>query len=163
VAASRRKDGFKPSKFLTEKNDFPYERRRVRMIIIGVLLLAAALVFGVDLVLANHHHGIVSPLVFGQSLGVHSQAAVFVIGVVTGAAILLALTLLASGLRRQGARAVNNRRDRREAGTARDERDDLAEDNRSLRAELEAERAANQRTVVVERPVEAVDTTAGAT
>ena len=69
------------------------------MIIIGVLLVAAAVVFGVDLIVKNHHAHMISPVVFGHSLGLTSEAALFILGAITGAAILLGLALIVAGMR----------------------------------------------------------------
>jgi hypothetical protein len=130
------------------------------MIIIGLLLLIAALIFGIDFVFVNHHLHVPNAAVFGEQLGIHSEAGLFVIGAMTGAGILLALALMASGMRQQGAKAVRHRRDSRDAGRARSQRDQLAAENRELQIELERERAAHQLPLsVVERTVDVTDAT----
>lgn len=131
------------------------------MIVIGLLLLIAALVFGVELIFANHSVHIASPDIFGQSLGIHSAAAVFTAGAMTGAAVLLGLMLVASGIRRQGAKAVKHRRAAKAAARARDQRDELAANNLQLHAELDKERATTDSPplTTVERTVEVTDTT----
>jgi lysylphosphatidylglycerol synthetase-like protein (DUF2156 family) len=111
------------------------------MIIIGLLVLIAALIFGVDLVFQNHSHHITSPVVFGQSLGVTNRAAVFIIGAITGAAILLALVLMASGIRHRSTKAATHRMERKEAKGTRGQRDKLVSDNERLRSDLAKERA----------------------
>jgi hypothetical protein len=128
------------------------------MIIVGLLLLIAALIFGVELVFGNHHLDAHSPVVFGQSLAVHNEAALFVVGVITGAAILIGLSLIASGFRFRGARAATRYRDNSELVAARDERDALAAENVNLKAELERERASN-RTLADEAPAKQVPAT----
>ena len=111
------------------------------MIIIGLLVLIAAVIFGVDLVFQNHSHHLTSLVVFGQSLGVTNEAAVFVIGAITGAAILLALVLITSGVRHKGAKAATHRMERKEAKGTRGQRDKLVSDNERLRSDLAKERA----------------------
>ena len=44
-----------------------------------------------ELAFANHHLYAHSPVIFGQSLGINNEAAIFIAGAVTGAAILLGL------------------------------------------------------------------------
>jgi hypothetical protein len=122
------------------------------MIIIGLLLLIAALVFGIELVFANHHLYAHSPVVFGQSLGIHNEAALFIVGAITGAVILLGLSLIASGLRLHGAAAARRIRASKDAAATRDERDALAADNARLKAELERESVADQSPVAVVVP-----------
>ncbi|MCU4185654.1 hypothetical protein K6U06_14900 [Acidiferrimicrobium sp. IK] len=103
------------------------------MIVIGLLLLAAAAAFGVDVVVTNSHR-VVSPSAFGQSLGVHTDWWVFVIGAITGAVALLGLALMTGG----AGRARRNRRMARRNGeltAALAERDRLAQHNQALVAE----------------------------
>ena len=114
------------------------------MIIIGLLALIAALIFGFDLVSQNSHH-ITSPVVFGQSLGVTSEAALFVVGAIIGAVVILALILLMSGIRHKGSRAVKHHLERKEAKDTRGERDQLVSDNEHLQSELAKEHAAEQK------------------
>lgn len=106
------------------------------MIIIGLVLLIAAAGFGLDLVWKNQY-SVRSPELFGQTLGIHNAAVFFVIGAITGAALLLGLALLLVGLRRKGSKARQRRQDRREARNASLERDRAQEENEKLRRQLE--------------------------
>ncbi len=109
------------------------------MIIIGLLLLIAAVIFGGDLIFTNHHH-FANPTVFGQSLGLTNDAALFIVGAFTGAAVLLGITLIMSGTRHGAVKARKRRHERKVAQGTRGERDDLAEKNERLRADLAKER-----------------------
>ena len=81
------------------------------MIVIGLLLLIIAAAFGIDLVWKNSFH-IPNPTIFGERLGIHSAASLFVLGAVTGAAVLLGVALLLWGLRRKGVNALSRRHER---------------------------------------------------
>jgi hypothetical protein len=101
------------------------------MIIIGLLLLIAAVIFGIDLILSNHHH-FTNPAVFGHSLGLTNDAALFIVGAITGAAVLLGIALIMWGTRHKAANALAHRRERTDAKGALGERDDLAKKNTRL-------------------------------
>ena len=101
------------------------------MIIIGLLLLIAAVIFGIDLIFTNHHH-FTNPVVFGHSLGLTNDAAVFIVGAITGAAVLLGIALIMSGMRHKAAKAIDHRHERKDAEGDRGERDDLAKKNDRL-------------------------------
>jgi hypothetical protein len=92
------------------------------MIIIGLLLLIVAVAFGIDFVWKNDVH-ITNPTVFGERLGIHSAASLFVVGAITGAAVLLGVWLLLWGVRRKGANAVSRRHERTETRHLREERE----------------------------------------
>jgi len=92
------------------------------MIVIGLLLLIIAAAFGIDFIWKNHFH-ITNPAVFGERLGIHSAAWLFVIGAITGAVALLGLALLLWGARRKGASAVGRRHERTETRRLRKDRD----------------------------------------
>jgi len=53
----------------------------VLMIIIGLVLLIVAAVFGLDLIWKNHYT-IRSPDLFGQTLGIHNAAEFFIIAAI---------------------------------------------------------------------------------
>ncbi len=106
------------------------------MVVLGLLLLIVAIVFGVDVIFGQSHY-IVSPTIFGNSLGIHSDVTLFILGAITGAVILLGLAMLLTGLRHQSARAVSRRRERKAAERTRVERDALAADNEQLKSEIE--------------------------
>jgi hypothetical protein len=71
------------------------------MIILGLLLLVIAIGFGVDFVWKNDVH-IANPTVFGERLGIHSAASLFVVGAITGAVILLGCRVAGLGSPAQG-------------------------------------------------------------
>ncbi len=112
------------------------------MIILGLLLLVLAVIFGADLVWQNHFN-IAQVKVFGFDLGLGNSAALFIVGAIVGAAIMLGITLLIAGLGRKGSRAVHERE--RHA-----EHDRVREENERLRANL-AERETSPRQNVVTR------------
>ena len=86
------------------------------MIIIGLVLLIVAAVFGLDLIWKNHYT-VRSPALFGQTLGIHNAAEFFIIGAIAGAILLLGIAMMLAGLRRKGAKARRHRADRRKPGT----------------------------------------------
>jgi len=109
------------------------------MVIVGILLLIAAVAFGIDFVWKNDFR-IADPVAFGQHLGVHDAAALFVVGAITGAVALLGLSLLIAGVRRKGTKAASRHRARREGQGVHQERDELRAENEELRGELQNER-----------------------
>lgn len=67
------------------------------MIIVGMVLVAAGAVFGIDVVIKNRFT--VSDIeVFGSTLGLHHAEQIFLLGALTGAVILLGLVLLIAGV-----------------------------------------------------------------
>ena len=102
------------------------------MIIIGLVLLVAAAVVGLDLVWKNHF-AIRSPALFGQTLGIHSAAAFFVVGAICGAVVILGFALMLAGLRRRGRKAKQHRIERKDARQTRRERDRVQQENDRLR------------------------------
>ena len=106
------------------------------MIVLGLLLLVAAVVFGLDLIWKNHFT-IHSPALFGQTLGIHNAAELFVIGAITGAVLLLGIAMMLAGLRRKGTKARKNRAQRTEARSARRDRDQAQEENEKLHRRLD--------------------------
>ena len=110
------------------------------MIIIGVLLVAAAVVFGVDLILKNHHAHMISPVVFGHSLGLTSEAALFILGAITGAAVLFGLALVVAGMRYRRIRVVRRRGELGAVNGTRGERQNLTTDYENAPSELGRER-----------------------
>ena len=106
------------------------------MIIIGLVLLIAAAVFGLDLIWKNHY-AMRSPALFGQTLGIHNAAEFFVVGAVTGAVLLLGIALLLAGMRRKGTKARQHRAQRKEARNAARERDQAQEENEKLHRQLD--------------------------
>jgi hypothetical protein len=98
------------------------------MIVIGLLLLIVAAAFGIDLVWKNSFH-IPNPTIFGEKLGIHSAASLFVLGVVTGAAVLLGVALLLWGLQRKGVNALSRRHERVETRHLREGRTKVRPEN----------------------------------
>lgn len=81
------------------------------MIIIGLVLLIVAAVFGLDLIWKNHYT-VRSPALFGQTLGIHNAAEFFIIGAIAGAILLLGIAMMLAGLRRKEARNAGRDRDK---------------------------------------------------
>ncbi|MDQ2815437.1 MAG: hypothetical protein M3Z75_27220 [Actinomycetota bacterium] len=106
------------------------------MIIIGLVLLIAAAVFGLDLIWKNHYT-IRSPALFGQTLGIHTAAEFFLVGAVAGAVLLLGIAMILAGMRRKGSKAKQRRAERKEARNARRDRDKAQEENEKLRRQVE--------------------------
>lgn len=106
------------------------------MIIIGLLLLIVAAVFGLDLMWKNTFD-IQNPVVFGQSLGIHSASVFFLVGAITGAVLILGIVLVLLGVRRKGHLAVRHRRERKRASSTQAARTELESDNAALRHELD--------------------------
>ena len=106
------------------------------MIVIGLVLLIGAAVFGLDLIWKNHYP-IRSPALFGQTLGIHNAAGFFIIGAIAGAALLLGIVMMLAGLRRKGAKARRHRADRTEARNAGRDLDRAQEENDELRRRID--------------------------
>ena len=111
------------------------------MIIIGLVLLIVAAVFGLDLIWKNHYT-IRSPALFGQTLGIHNAAEFFIIGAIAGAILLLGIAMMLAGLRRKGAKAKQHRAERKEARNAGRDRDKAQEENDELRRRLDRDAGA---------------------
>ena len=106
------------------------------MIILGLLLLVVAVIFGLDLIWKNHFT-IHSPALFGQTLGVHNAAELFILGVITGAVLLLGIAIVLAGLRRKGTKARQHRAQRQEARSARRDRDQVQQERDQVQEENE--------------------------
>src|SRR5580658_8633395 len=109
------------------------------IIILGLIILVAALVVGVAAVLGNggSSHAVSHFSVLGYHL-TGSAGTLFLSGIVVGAAGLLGLSLLLSGARRTSRRNTAARRglqqSRRETAAASQERDDLIAQRDTARA-----------------------------
>ncbi|MGH9301437.1 MAG: hypothetical protein ACRD0I_05470 [Acidimicrobiales bacterium] len=79
------------------------------MIVLGLLVLIAAAIFGVDVGLKNSYH-ILSPTAFGNSLNINSAHGLFIVGVITGGGFMLGLLLMVGGAGRNGAHIMRQRR-----------------------------------------------------
>jgi mannitol-specific phosphotransferase system IIBC component len=106
------------------------------MIILGLLLLVVAAIFGLDLIWKNHFT-IRSPALFGQTLGIHNAAGFFILGVITGAVLLLGIAMVLAGMRRKGTKAEQHRAQRKEASNARHDRDQAQAERDRVQAENE--------------------------
>ena len=110
------------------------------IIIIGLVILIAAVVAGVAGVLSNSGSG--HPLTHHFAvLGYHvtgSTGTLFLYGIVVGALGMLGLSLLLAGARRTSRRGREARRgltqSRREAATVTQDRDDLIDQRQTARA-----------------------------
>jgi Tfp pilus assembly protein PilO len=106
------------------------------MVIIGLVLFVAAAVFGVDLTVKNRFatRGL---HVFGESLGISGSAHIYVLGAITGAALILGLALLLAGLRHKGSRAVERHQERKVMTSRTSELEALRAENAELRSRLD--------------------------
>jgi hypothetical protein len=120
------------------------------MILMGLLLVVAAAVFGLDLLWKNSFR-VQSPVVFGQSLGMSSGRWLFLIGAVAGAVFVLGLALLLGGLRRKAAKVAASRRLHRADRSTGQERDELQAENEQLRRRLDDRSVSEQLPVSDER------------
>lgn len=83
------------------------------MIIVGLILIVAGAVFGIDVAVKNRFP--VRDLeVFGNTLGFHHAEQIFLLGAITGAVILFGLVLLIAGIVRGRSKAVAHRRQPRD-------------------------------------------------
>jgi hypothetical protein len=103
------------------------------MLIIGLLLVAAAVAFGTAVVIDNTS-SLTDLDVFGTQLDGLSGAEIFLLGAASAAVFLVGLRMIMSGLRQ-------TRRRRLEVRRARRERDDALRQQEEERRALEAERA----------------------
>lgn len=132
------------------------------ILILGLILLVAAVVFGVAGVLANTGgaHALTNPFaVFGYHV-TGSTGTLFLYGIVVGAVGVLGLALLLSAARRSARRGHTARRDlkgsRRQTAAASAERDDMI-DERDAAREQAAASAQSDRTSVEQDPPTAVE------
>jgi hypothetical protein len=109
------------------------------IVILGLVILVAALVAGVAGVLANggHAHAVTHFAVFGYHV-TGSTGTLFLYGIVVGALGLAGLSLLLAGARRTSRRGRQARRgltqSRRETATVTQDRDDLLGQRETARA-----------------------------
>jgi hypothetical protein len=114
------------------------------MIILGLLLLVVAAIFGLDLIWKNHFT-IRSPALFGQTLGIHNAAEFFILGAITGAVLLLGIAMMLAGMRRKGTKAKQHRAQRKEASNARHDRDQAQAERDQVQAERDRVREENEK------------------
>jgi Sec-independent protein translocase protein TatA len=118
-------------------------KRRVVIVVLGLIILVAAVVVGVAGVLSNAGSG--HALTHGFSVfGYHvtgSTGTLFLYGIVVGAVAVFGLSLLLVGARRTSRRGSAARRglkrSRRETAAVSKERDDLIDQRETARAERE--------------------------
>jgi hypothetical protein len=110
------------------------------MIIIGLVLFLAAAIFGVDVADKNRFRTR-DIQAFGDSLGVSGAAHLYVIGAITGAALVLGLALVLAGLGRKGSKARSRRRERKDLAHQDTEVERLRRQNEEMRLELDGRRA----------------------
>ena len=109
------------------------------IVILGLVILVAAVVVGVAGVLANggHAHAVTHFAVFGYHV-TGSTGTLFLYGIVTGALALAGLSLLLAGARRTSRRGRDARRglaqSRRETAAVSQNRDDLRGQRDTARA-----------------------------
>ena len=128
------------------------------IIIIGLIILVAAVIAGVAGVLSNSGsgHGLTHHFaVFGYHV-TGSTGTLFLYGIVVGALALLGLSLLLAGARRTSRRGHEARRgliqSRRETAAVRQDRDDLIDQRETARASSAGEAGNGQPTVAATRP-----------
>src|SRR5690348_16576581 len=113
------------------------------MIIIGLVLLIVAAVFGLDLIWKSHDTTR-SPALFGQTLGIHHAAERFIVGAIAGVVLILGIAMILAGLCRKGSQAKRHRAERNEARNAGRERDQAEEETGKLRRRLDHDDAGTQ-------------------
>ena len=106
------------------------------MIILGLLLLIVAVVFGLDLIWKNHF-AIHTPALFGQTLGIHNAAELFIVGAATGAVLILGIAMILAGIRRKGHQARQHHAQRKDAKNTRRDRDRAQAENERLHQRLD--------------------------
>jgi hypothetical protein len=107
------------------------------VIIIGLALFVVAGVFGIDLA-AKNRFPTRNLHVFGENLGISGSAHLYVLGAVTGAALVVGLALLFAGLQHKGSRATQHHREHKLIGSHEDELERLRSENADLRSRLDA-------------------------
>lgn len=105
------------------------------MVVLGLLLLIAAVAVGAAVAVANTESTSLEG--FGYTLSGLTLGGIFLVGMALGALALLGLLMLLGGARRRRAKRVAQRR---EVESVRSEQETLAEENARLQAELEQTR-----------------------
>jgi hypothetical protein len=110
------------------------------MVIIGLVLFLAAAIFGID-VADKNRFGTRDIQAFGDSLGLSGGAHLYILGAITGAALVLGFVLILAGLGRKGSKARSRRRERKALVHQDSEVEGLRRQNEELRIENERHRA----------------------
>ncbi len=113
------------------------------MVVLGLLLVLAAVILGTDIVLENNER--LSGTVFNQTLDNVSLGGMFLAGAVTALALALGLWLILGGAARKRRKRVERKSTLRETQT---QKETLAEENARLARQLEQERTAKAATSV---------------
>ena len=82
---------------------------------------------------------------FGQTLGIHNAAEFFILGVITGAVLLVGIAMMLAGMRRKGTKAKQHRAQRKEASNARHDRDQAQAERDQIQAERDRVREENEK------------------
>jgi|SRR5664279_67280 hypothetical protein len=107
------------------------------MVVLGLLLILAAVVLGTDIVLENTHH--TGGTIFNQTVSSLSLGGIFLAGAITALVLALGLWLVLGGASRNRRKAAARKSTLRETQT---QKETLAEENARLARQLEQERAA---------------------
>lgn len=113
------------------------------MVVLGLLLIIIAVVFGADIVLENTASAVGK--MFHQSVTNLSLGGIFLAGAVTALVLALGLWLVFGGAARKRRKRVERKSTLRETQA---QRETLAEENARLARQLEQERAAKASAVV---------------
>lgn len=113
------------------------------MVVLGLLLVLAAVIFGADVVLENTQHS--GGTIFNQTVDNLSLGGIFLAGAVTALILALGLWLVLGGAARKRRKRVARRSTLRETQT---QKETLAEENSRLARQLEEERRAKAATAV---------------
>lgn len=107
------------------------------MVVLGLLLIVAAVIFGTDVVLENTQHS--GGTIFNQTIDNLSLGGIFLAGAVTALVLALGLWMMLSGAARKRRKRVERKSTLRETQT---QKETLTEENARLARQLEQERKA---------------------
>lgn len=131
------------------------------MVLLGLLLVAAAAVFGTELVLSNTQT--TTGEAFDQTVAGMTAGEFFLVGAGTGLVLCLGLLMMFGGIGRRRARRAKAKHaiteSRNEVRTTENELASLADENERLRRELEEERRNRETMGGVAVPPGLADTT----
>lgn len=113
------------------------------MVVLGLLLIVATVVFGADVVLENTQHS--GGTIFNQTINNLSLGGIFLAGAVTALLLALGLWLVLGGAARKRRKSVQRKSTLRESQT---QKETLADENARLARQLETERQAKATAVV---------------
>lgn len=113
------------------------------MVVLGLLLILAAVLFGADVILENTQP--FSGTIFNQTITNLSLGGIFLAGAVTALALALGLWLVLGGAARKRRKQVQRKSRLRETES---QKETLAEENARLARQLEQERKTKAATAV---------------